>query len=42
MNIQVGKWGVYMRKNKSPFPQPHRVSPGNQTVVNLRVDAVLA
>jgi DNA-binding response OmpR family regulator len=30
------------RPNKRPFPQVGRVSPGHQTVVNLRFDAVLA
>jgi hypothetical protein len=29
------------RQNKSSFPQAHQVFPGHQTIVNLRVDAVL-
>ena len=33
---------VEYRPNKRRFPQVGRVSPGHQTVVNLRFDAVLA
>ena len=42
MNIQVDKWGVYMRTNKNPFPKVDRVRPSHPTVANPRFGAVSA
>jgi hypothetical protein len=41
-NIQLGKWGVYMRTNKNPFPKVDRVRPSHPTVANPRFGAVSA
>mgnify|MGYP001816646219 CR=1 FL=1 len=42
MDIRAGKWGVYMRTNKNPFPKVDRVRPSHPTVANPRFGAVSA